>query len=148
MTIQAVKGKEDILFKVIQLAKDSRVAYEETYMKSSKNNGRRHGSSAKDIFEKVNSPEYAPIQEKEDALEDYMMSLDFEDIQWLQTLMYLGRDREYDESDSYEERFAKIYQDLNRSGWEDKRIEVRQMTEKGPLDIYLMNGSQIVGISF
>ncbi|TWM14753.1 DUF3775 domain-containing protein [Bacillus licheniformis] len=51
-----------------------------------------------------------------DALKKYVDNLSFEDVKVLQTVMYLGRDREYDENLSSSEIYKEVREDFNMQG--------------------------------
>lgn len=83
----------------------------------------------------------------ENELLSYLESLSFEDIKDLQTVMYLGRDEDYSEEETYEERFQNFRKYLDSRGWNSKKIEIRQISQKTPLDEYLLNGFKILNIN-
>lgn len=57
----------------------------------------------------------------------------FDQVKDLQAIMYLGRG-DYD-------TFNEARGDLERFGWGDKQVEVKQIAEKSPiLETYLNNG--------
>lgn len=83
----------------------------------------------------------------ENNLERYLRRLNFEQIKILQCIMYLGRDEDYYETETPEERYGKFRAAMDRRGWnDDKDIEMYQMLEKEPLDEYLENGLKILKI--
>ena len=61
--------------------------------------------------------------------------------------MYIGRDHDYDRNDSYETRYKKYRESLDFRGWNEKEIEVDQIVQKVPLDNYLKDGFEILGIN-
>lgn len=70
---------------------------------------------------------------KDDELERFIGSLPFDQVKDLQAIMYLGRG-DYD-------TFNEARGDLERFGWGDKQVEVKQIAEKSPiLETYLNNG--------
>lgn len=69
---------------------------------------------------------------------DYLDSLDFEMIQILQTIMYVGRDCYY--MDDTVDVYAVKRAELDGRGWKTKSIEIGQMTQKSQLVDYLMAG--------
>jgi len=84
---------------------------------------------------------------KEDvALDNYMDNLDFEDVKVLQTVMYLGRDREYNKDLSPNEIYKEEREYFDTNGWVSKKVEANQMLEKTPLDQYLVNGLKILKV--
>lgn len=80
------------------------------------------------------------------VLDDYLNSLDFEDVKMIQTIMYLGRDKGYTTNNSSEETYRKNREYMDNVGWNDKGIEVEQIIQKLPLDEYLEEGFKILGI--
>ncbi len=84
---------------------------------------------------------------KENELFDVLNGLDFESIKIIQTIMYIGRDHDYDRNDSYETRYKKYRESLDFRGWNEKEIEVDQIVQKVPLDNYLKDGFEILGIN-
>ena len=84
---------------------------------------------------------------KEQELFNFLNSLDFESVKIIQTIMYIGRDHDYDKTDSYEARYEDYRKSLDSNGWNDKEIEVSQIVQKVPLDIYLKDGFDILGIN-
>jgi len=56
------------------------------------------GGSIQEIQEFHKSPKGKEIDEAEQKLSDYMSSLSFDDVKMIQTVMYLGRDEDYDKS--------------------------------------------------
>ncbi|PFV70918.1 DUF3775 domain-containing protein [Bacillus thuringiensis] len=123
---------------VINLARDCRVYYEKQSI----------GSSPKDIHEFTKSSKGKELNKKEELLDNYLENLDFETIKTLQTIMYLGRDKEHDRGDTPEEIYRKERAYSDSRGWETKSIEINQMTEKAPLDIYLKSGLEILQIRY
>ncbi|MGV4321239.1 hypothetical protein [Bacillus mojavensis] len=79
-------------------------------------------------------------------LNNFLDRLTFEDIKVLQTVMYLGRDRDYDENMSSAEIYREQRGYFDNEGWQGKDIEAGQMSEKTPLDRYLINGLEILNI--
>lgn len=87
------------------------------------------------------------VSEEEKALDSYFNSLDFEVVKMIQSIMYLGRDRDYDKSDLPSEIYRKNREYMDQLGWATKEIEINQMVEKLPLDTYLQNGFRILEIN-
>ncbi|MDW5300744.1 MAG: hypothetical protein SA378_11520 [Sedimentibacter sp.] len=83
-----------------------------------------------------------------DALYEYFNFLDFETIKILQSIMYLGRDEDYDKDDTPQviyDKNRKYFDEVIR--WKTKEIEINQMLDKSPvLYKYLTNGFKILGI--
>lgn len=106
-----------------------------------------HGSSIEEILAFDMTPAGQEIQKATVALYDYLMTLSFEDVKLLQRVMYLGRDREYDEHliapmDIYND-FLRTFR---KSDWETKDVEAKVLIQKGNLARYLKDGSKILGI--
>lgn len=81
-------------------------------------------------------------------LEKTLLGLNFEDIKYLQCLMYLGRDQEFVENIPESERLEaqKEYFD-NNIGWKSQKIEIDQMLEKrNAIARYLKNGKKLCGL--
>lgn len=83
---------------------------------------------------------------KKQQLINYLESLSFEDIKVIQTVMYLGRDTDYEEYETYKERYENNRKALDSRGWDTKSIEINQIVQKAPLDRYLLNGFRILNI--
>lgn len=80
-------------------------------------------------------------------LEAYLSSLDFETIKVIQTIMYLGRDKDYKNIVNPEERYKRERESLDQGkGWASKEIEIDQIVGKVPLDKYLSDGFKILEI--
>lgn len=84
--------------------------------------------------------------EAELRLEEYLRTLDFETIKVLQTIMYLGRDKDYDKDLGPKEIYLRERSYFDNQGWNTKEIEINQMVEKLPLDEYLESGLHILKI--
>lgn len=120
---------------VIELAKEHR----ETYEKFSPSGTFNLGSGELSEFNKTDEANL--IRAKSNKLREYLDSLSFEDVKFVQTLMYIGRDESSNEDISaaqlYEEKFASL-------SWSSKEIEINMILEKLPLDEYLSNGKEII----
>ena len=102
------------------------------------------GYSFIDITEVPDCPE---AEEKEAELRDYLGTLDFELIKDIQTVMYLGRDRDYDKNESFDERFASERKHMDANGWSEREVEIEIIIEKtGLLSEYLRKGMEILGV--
>ena len=98
-------------------------------------------SAGEGIFDVIFNPN--PYRQRFlNVLED----LEIEQILALQTIMYLGRDKEYDPNLSPAEIFQSNYDSLVSLGVNKKSIEINQMIEKVPLGDYLREGYHILGI--
>lgn len=105
----------------------------------------RSGDDSEKLKELIKSPDKNSARYK---LEDYLESLDFETIKIIQTIMYLGRDKEYDELPRPELRYKKLREYFGKSGWSTKEIEINQMVSKMPFSKYLKDGFEILGIKY
>lgn len=95
-----------------------------------------------DYFEK--RAKRSEVRKRE--LSEFLNSLDYEVIKALQVIMYIGKDSNYMESDGTY-NYEKTRKCFDHEGWaDDKSIEVSQMVEKLPLDKYLKDGFEKLGI--
>ena len=127
---------KEVLNKVYVLANERRIEEESTYVDGIKVDN----LDSLDI-------ETLGYSKKEQELFNFLNSLDFESVKIIQTIMYIGRDHDYDKTDSYEARYEDYRKSLDSNGWNDKEIEVSQIVQKVPLDIYLKDGFDILGIN-
>ncbi|MFB8331281.1 DUF3775 domain-containing protein [Bacillus wiedmannii] len=135
-------GELNVVLKdVIKLARDRRLYYEQLEKGDI-------GSSPKVIHEFSKSPEGQELDKKEELLESYLKELDFDTVKNIQTIMYLGRDRDYDTLDTPEEIYRKERAYFDSQGWNTMSIEINQMVEKMPLDRYLESGLEILQIRY
>ncbi|WP_273854038.1 DUF3775 domain-containing protein [Guptibacillus spartinae] len=137
MNGQLFEGKEQIFRDVIQLGEKWKVAVD----RSSSD-----GGSPEDIRAFQLTEEGKKIRELNEELESYLENLEFDDIRMIQTVMYLGRDRDYPKTESPEEIYENYLQDLSSDGWNSKEVEIRQMTSKVPFSSYLENGLEILQV--
>lgn len=79
-------------------------------------------------------------------LDDYLHSLDFDEVKMLQTVMYLGRDQDYDKSLPPHLIYENEFNYFEKNGWVSKEVEINQMTEKLPLANYLKSGLDILKV--
>lgn len=121
-----------IVEEVIELGRDHR----ETYEKYSPNS-----SHISEFLEMRESEEYKLISNKFNKLVEYLEELDYEDVQFLQTIMYIGRDGLVEGNVSAEQLYTEKFNSLP---WNTKEIEISMITEKLPLDNYLNNGKEII----
>lgn len=82
-----------------------------------------------------------------EGLEEYLLGLDFEIVKVVQTIMYIGRDRDYPENSTAEEIYHYNRVGLDNQRWSTKDIEVSQIVSKAPLYDYLRTGFRILEIS-
>ena len=123
-----------ILNDVIELAKERRM-YDEKY-------GLKSGSLV-ELMEFEETEEGKKLKQYDKDLDEYLQGLDFEAIKIIQTIMYLGRDNDYPNL-CPEQRYKRIREEFDKSGWKSKSIEISQIAEKLPLDKYLKAGIDIL----
>lgn len=104
-----------------------------TEQKPNRTESFKAGNGARELMERLKQG-----QRPKQKTYDYLNSLDFEVIQMLQTIMYIGRDC-YDIDDTVDV-YAVKRTELDRRGWKTKSIEIGQMTQKSQLVKYLMDG--------
>jgi len=132
MTNPLFEGKETIIKETIRLANEIALAEE------------KH--SQDELFYSSDELQSHPaVKEKEKALDEFLDTLKYEDIQLLQTIMYLGRDNEHQEGETPEEIYQQKFDSLLWN--ENKHIEVNQMTGKQQLGDYLTNGAKLLNIT-
>lgn len=120
--------------KIIEMAEKCRVNYENSCSKST--NGIVNLSDIDDYSE----------SDVEVKLKDYLYSLPYEDIEAIEALMYLGRDKDYDKNKTPEEVLKSEIDYMRSTAWGkgDKYLAINQITEKVPLDKYLKSGLEIL----
>ncbi|MEC2390240.1 hypothetical protein BK709_04820 [Bacillus thuringiensis serovar shandongiensis] len=134
-------GEMNVILKgVIKLARDRRLFYEQLDKGDS-------GSSPQDIIDFSKSPEGQELAKKEELLENYLKELDFDTVKNIQTIMYLGRDKDYNKEDTPEEIYRKEREYFDSQGWNSQDIEINKIVEKAPLDKYLEDGLEILKIT-
>lgn len=79
-------------------------------------------------------------------LTEILMSLELDEVMALQSIMYLGRDKDYNEKMTDDEIFGDYKKYIESLGNNTKELAVRQMVEKIPLGAYLTEGYEILGI--
>lgn len=104
-----------------------------TEQKPNRTYGFNAGDGARELVERLKQG-----QRPKQKTFDYLNSLDFEMVQMLQTIMYIGRDC-YNIDDTVDV-YAVKRKELDRRGWKTKSIEIGQMTQKSQLVEYLMDG--------
>ncbi len=93
--------------------------------------------TSKEIFERLK-------QKREEPIYKYLDSLDMENIKFIQTLMYIGRDYDGKDHKSPEAIYREQKEGLDIIGWKSKSIEINQMLGKAPLAKYLRSGLRIL----
>lgn len=103
-----------------------------------------------DLFKEPpnNDVDYQKYITKQKQLEEYLNSLNFEQIKILQTIMYLGRDKDYNSDDTPEQIYKNQREYMDDLGWKEKWIEINQIASKAPLDRYLKSGLKILKIKY
>ena len=82
----------------------------------------------------------------DNQLTEILMNLELDEVMALQTIMYLGRDKDYNSNLTSDEIFLDYKKNIESLGIKTKELEVRQMVEKMPLGKYITNGYAILGI--
>ena len=83
--------------------------------------------------------------EQEQELISYLYSLPYDDIETIEAIMYLGRNKEYDAAQTPESILKKEIEychDLYGEG--DKNMAIEYITSKMPLATYLNDGLSIL----
>ena len=75
------------------------------------------------------------------------MNLGLDEVMALQTIMYLGRNKDYNSELTPDEIFLDYKKYMEALGIKTKELEVRQMVEKMPLGEYITEGYAILGIT-
>ena len=88
------------------------------------------------------------MSKEERELFEFMEALDLEEIKILRTVMYLGRDGDYDKNKTQDEVYNDYREYMDTLGWNEKRIEIDHMVSKFPLDNYLEKGFNILGVNY
>jgi hypothetical protein len=76
----------------------------------------------------------------------YLEKLDHEKIKMIQTLMYLGKDKNFDNTDSPEIRYKKEREYMDEIGWKDKELDIKAIEDKEALDLFLKSAFEILNI--
>ena len=82
----------------------------------------------------------------DNQLTEILMNLELDEVMALQTIMYLGRDKDYNSNLTSDEIFLDYKKYIESLGIKTKELEVRQMVEKMPLGKYITYGYAILGI--
>lgn len=82
----------------------------------------------------------------DNQLTEILMNLELDEVMALQTIMYLGRDKDYNSNLTSDEIFLDYKKYIESLGIKTKELEVRQMVEKMPLGKYIIDGYAILGI--
>ena len=76
-----------------------------------------------------------------------LMKLEYDEVMAIQTIMYLGRDKDYDSSLTSDEIFLDYKKYIENLGINTKKLAIQQIVEKVPLGEYLTKGYAILGIT-
>lgn len=90
------------------------------------------------------SPEYLKVQQSNQMLNESLDNLETEQIGMLYAIMYLGRDKDYDKSDSPVDRYKSAYANYNAGN--NRTYEIGALMEKTNLVQYLKDGLEIIGL--
>ena len=82
----------------------------------------------------------------DNQLTEILMNLELDEVMALHTIMYLGRDKDYNSNLTSDEIFLDYKKYIESLGIKTKELEVRQMVEKMPLGKYITDGYAILGI--
>ncbi len=74
------------------------------------------------------------------------MNLELDEVIVLQTIMYLGRDKDYNSKLTPDEIFVNNKKYIESLGVKTKELEVRQMAGKMLFGRYIVEGYAILGI--
>ena len=77
-------------------------------------------------------------------LDSYLNSLSFAEVKSIQSIMYLGRDQDFNSNLTPKQIYANQLNYFNNLGWNKKEIEIDQMIFKTPLAEYLIDGKKIL----
>ena len=83
----------------------------------------------------------------DNQLTEILMNLGLDEVMALQTIMYLGRDKDYNSELTPDEIFLDYNKYMESLGIKTKELEVRQMVEKMPLGEYITKGYPFLGIT-
>lgn len=123
-TLLIIEDYSSVVKELLSLAKRRRLTYQYNLTKQSE----EHVQVARD-------------------LEEYLNRLSLEEIQFIQVVMYLGRDTtDYDRAaHSGKELFNSLYRELSEGNFNNKLLGAEQISGKMPLDEYLVKGLKIIG---
>ncbi|MCC9626365.1 DUF3775 domain-containing protein [Thalassospira sp. MA62] len=85
---------------------------------------------------------YAEVKNLRGQLESILNDLTLDEIMMIQTIMYMGRDQDYDDTKSSLENYEIKLKELTPAKRKD--IEIYQIVSKMPLRVYLANGISII----
>ncbi len=82
-----------------------------------------------------------------DQITKILMDLSLDEVMSLQTIMYLGRDKDHNSKLSPDEIFLDYKKYIESLGVNTKKLEVEQMVGKSYLGKYIREGYEILGIA-
>ena len=97
-------------------------------------------------FFSLSNPNLSDDVTYDNQLTEILMNLELDEVMALQTIMYLGRDKDYNSNLTSDEIFLDYKKYIESLGIKTKELEVRQMVEKMPLGKYITDGYAILGI--
>lgn len=124
--------RKDALMSVISLAKERREVMAEEGIAT---------LSAEAIRDHMDPGKYKEERQLSSALYEYLMQLPFEEVKFIQTVMYIGRDESLVKNTYAERLFNEVYASLR---WATKDVEAKKIVEKAPLDKYLSRGIELM----
>lgn len=98
-------------------------------------------SDIEGILKILKSDDNKKFREIEKKMFEYLMSLSFDDVKFIQTVMYIGRDESFDEDISAEQLYDEKFDSLS---WQSQKIESNMIIEKMPLADYLRRGIELI----
>jgi hypothetical protein len=138
MSNNLLEDKKSIFKKVIQLADHHKLLI---------NRANFPGGSISEIHEFEQTPAGQEIVKAHRALVAYMSTLELKDLMMLETVMYLGRDKDYDKFLTPSEIYDDYHKYISKQITRIKEAEINQLTEKVPLADYLRDGLTILDIA-
>ncbi|QTB29083.1 DUF3775 domain-containing protein [Lysinibacillus sphaericus] len=126
--------KVSLVKQVIELAENCRLIREEMQPES------EPGSMEK-LFEFLESENGKKMESEENKLKDFLMNRSYEEVKFIQTIMYLGRDPEDYKNTSPELLYSEVFLSMS---WVSKEAEVNQIVGKAPLGDYLKSGLKLL----
>lgn len=132
MRMLVTPERNNVLMKIIALAKERReVTADEGVVTLST-------SAIQDYYD---SEENDRERQLSSALYEYLLQLQFEEVKFVQTLMYIGRDESLEENVDAESLYKDVYASLR---WDTQELEAEEIVDKMPLDEYLRRGMELM----
>lgn len=89
----------------------------------------------------LNSEEFKTTNESSNDISNYLMSLSFDDVKFISTIMYIGREDSFEEKITAERLYSERYSNIN---FKTKELDVVAIAEKSSLDEYLRRGIELI----